>query len=394
MSWWAVGTAAVGIIGGAINSSNASSAANNAASAQTAAAQSQQALSAGEYNATAGTYAPARSLGGEASQQLAYLMGLNPNLDTTGYNITPQISANGTVSYVDTHGNPVNQSGQPLDANGNVSAGAVVGGQAGPGTQAPGTTGAGGIVNSNVPGTATTGGTPSMATAQGVTMTPGGPGGQPTSSVASPGTTGTPNTTNGGFGSLMTPITADTLQNTPGYQFTLGTNEDMINNQLSAAGHGAASTGTLDAAMNYATGLAGTTYNSVVANTNATNQLNYNELQGIISGGAQANSGVATAGTTATGQIGGAMGAVGNAGAAGAIGSANAVTSGIGTAIGGLNSAAGQYNTNQLINGINGGGYNSGTVSGISTNNGGANGGFSNNYGLSGGSNGLIVPSS
>jgi len=117
------------------------------------------------------------------------------------------------------------------------------------------------------------------------------------------------------------------LAATPGYQFTQAQGLQAVQNSFAAQGL-AQSGPALKGAAQYAEGLAGTTYQSVLGDY-------YNALG--LGESAAANTG--QLGTQLTGQANQAVTAAGAATAAGDIGAANATIGGINTAIGGITNA-------------------------------------------------------
>jgi hypothetical protein len=143
-----------------------------------------------------------------------------------------------------------------------------------------------------------------------------------------------------GTGGLTAPFqpTMEQLSATPGYQFTLQQGKQAIANQAAGAGQGAGITpgGTTSVSgpegkglINYATGLASTTYQQQFQNY--WTQLNnvYNMLSGASATGANAAAGVGQAGTTAAGMAGNALTTGAAASAAGTVGAANAIGTGL-----------------------------------------------------------------
>jgi hypothetical protein len=158
--------------------------------------------------------------------------------------------------------------------------------------------------------------------------------------------------------------TMDQLSQTPGYQFTLQQGEQAVQNSAAALGLGSSGPA-LKGAVNYAEGLAGTTYQQQFNNywTNYQNQLNsywtnyqgnfadywanyqnqfnayntsinnvYNRLAGAVQQGGAAAAGQGTLGLNTTGQAGQFTTSAGAAQAAGVVGSTNALTAGVGGA--------------------------------------------------------------
>lgn len=117
------------------------------------------------------------------------------------------------------------------------------------------------------------------------------------------------------------------LAQTPGYQFTLQQGQQAVQNSMAAQGLGV-SGAALKAGANYAEGLAGTTYQSVLGN--------YYNAMGL---GETAAAQTGALGATYTGQANQAITAAGAASAAGQIGAANATIGGINNATGALSNA-------------------------------------------------------
>lgn len=324
---WGLAAAAVvaggSIIGSAISSSAQSGAAKTAANAETTAANEQAQTQASMANAELGIEAPTREIGGLAQRQLAYELGLSPNLDISSSFETPQVNTDGTVTWV-------NGSGAPNDGGTTMGNNGVTTNQGGPpialgnGAYAPGATGL------------TTG---PQATTPSMTST------QPSA----------PNTQTGGYGSLI----ENPFQNpanlylSPAYQFQKQEGESVLNNQGAAAGHDPLSTGQVAGEENYVQGLASTAYQNAFANAQSEQTLDYNELAATAGEAQIGNNGANSALESGAAGISGAQGAAGSAQAAGAIGAGNALTSGIGT---GLSSISSLLNNGNYTNGF-GGGY-------------------------------------
>lgn len=129
----------------------------------------------------------------------------------------------------------------------------------------------------------------------------------------------------GELGNLTTPFQPTTaqLQSTPGYQFTLGQGLQAAQNSFASQGlgtSGAAEKG----AVNYAEGLAGTTYQQQFQNYLTQNQQIYGMLGNLGSLGENAAATTGSQGLTATGQSGAFTTAGAAASAAGTVGAANA----------------------------------------------------------------------
>lgn len=109
-----------------------------------------------------------------------------------------------------------------------------------------------------------------------------------------------------------------TLAKTPGYQFSLDQGLRASNNQLAARGLGGSGGAVAKGATNYAEGLAGTTWQSVVQALQ--NQFNSQTgaTQNLINTGAGSANALAGVGTNTANAVSGALGYQGNAQAAGA----------------------------------------------------------------------------
>lgn len=125
---------------------------------------------------------------------------------------------------------------------------------------------------------------------------------------------------------LTSPITMDqaTLEQTPGYQFTLTQGEKAVQNAAAARGLGS-SGAALKGAATFATGLADQTYKDQFNLENTNRQNAYDRLMGVVNTGAGAANatgtfGTAAANTTASAAVGG-----GNAAAAGINATGNAI---------------------------------------------------------------------
>lgn len=130
------------------------------------------------------------------------------------------------------------------------------------------------------------------------------------------------------------------LENTPGYQFALQQGLQATQNGFAAQGL-AQSGPALKGAANYATGLASTTYQSVIGD--------YYNAMGL---GESAAAQTGALGATLQGQSNAAGTAAGAATAAGTIGAANAMTGGINSALSGVSNAF-------MLQALGGGGGNS-----------------------------------
>ena len=126
--------------------------------------------------------------------------------------------------------------------------------------------------------------------------------------------------------------TMEQLSQTPGYQFTL--DQGLKAAQNNAAAKGLSSSGpAMKAAIDYAGGLASTTYQQNFDNYWKNNQNIYNMLQGQSALGSNAATGQGTIAAQMGNNIGNALQNAGTAQAAGIIGSTNALTGGINNAI-------------------------------------------------------------
>lgn len=141
---------------------------------------------------------------------------------------------------------------------------------------------------------------------------------------------------------LTKPFTADDLENTPGYQFTL--NELTKATQGSAAAKGLGSSGAaIKAAQDRTLGLASTTYQQQLDNYMKQNQSIYNMLMGQSQLGENAAAQTGQQGSSLTTQQANNLTGAGNAQAASYMTSANAISQGV-------NNAASGYSQNQIIN--------------------------------------------
>jgi hypothetical protein len=140
------------------------------------------------------------------------------------------------------------------------------------------------------------------------------------------------------------------LSQTPGYQFTLGQGMQAAQNGFAAQGLGA-SGAAQKGAINYAEGLAGTTFQQQFQNYLSQNQQIYNMLGGVSGSGQNAGANLGSLGLQAAGTAGNALQSAGNAQAAGTIGAANAT-------IGGINSLSSGATLASMLspNGLFGGG--------------------------------------
>ncbi len=159
--------------------------------------------------------------------------------------------------------------------------------------------------------------------------------------------------TNPGGNPLMSPLTQpftptmQSLEQTPGYQFTLDQGLKATQNSYAAQGLGT-SGAALKGAGQYATGLASNTYQQQFQNYLQGQQQIYNMISGVAGQGESAAAGLAPQAVQAGSNIGNALVGQGNAIAGGAIGAGNAIT-------GGLNSGINAYLQSQYINKLPGG---------------------------------------
>lgn len=169
----------------------------------------------------------------------------------------------------------------------------------------------------------------------------------------------------GGSGSLIAPFqpTMAQLSQTPGYQFTLQQGQEAAQNGYAAQGLGS-SGAALKGGINYAEGLASTTYQQQFQNYLTQNQQQYNMLGGLSGTGANAAGQTAGLGAAAAGQIGTNLTTAGNAAAAGTVGSANALSGGLG----GLGSLATLYALSPgMFSGAGGAGVSNGLTQDLGT---------------------------
>lgn len=154
-----------------------------------------------------------------------------------------------------------------------------------------------------------------------------------------------------GLGSLtksgyFNPVTMDqaTLENTPGYQFTLGQGLKSVQN--SAAGRGLGVSGAaLKGAANYATGLADNTYQQQFSNALANQNNVFNRLMSMAQMGESAGAGVGSAGIQTGQSIGQNIVGAGNAQAGAYMNMGNAFNNAA-SSVGNL------YTTNALMKGM------------------------------------------
>lgn len=150
--------------------------------------------------------------------------------------------------------------------------------------------------------------------------------------------------------------TMDQLAQTPGYQFTLGQGLQAAQNGFAAQGLGS-SGAAVKGGVQYAEGLAGTTYQQQFSNDLANKLQIYNMLAGQSQLGENAAAMVGSQGLQATQGAGGLLTSGAAAQAAGTIGAANALSGGLGALAGaGGNAATLLALNNQGLFGNQGGG--------------------------------------
>src|SRR5262249_49717931 len=140
--------------------------------------------------------------------------------------------------------------------------------------------------------------------------------------------------TNPGGNPLMSPLTQpftptmQSLEQTPGDQFTLDQGLPGVQNSYAAQGLGT-SGAALTRAASYATGLPSNTYQQQFQNYLTGQQQIYNMISGIAGIGQSAAAGLAPSAVAAGANAGNALISGGNAAAAGTLGIGNAITGGI-----------------------------------------------------------------
>lgn len=247
--------------GASIYSANQQKKANDkGVNAQVDANQQNIGFQSGIYNATTSMNQPARTAGGYALQRQAALLGLDPNLNINGALQTPQISPDGTVTYL------------------NSQAGGMQYATPGPGQGWSGQ------------------------------RTPTNPG----TMAGSPGV----------FGSFAQPFTGADLTNDPGYQFRLEQGAKTVDRAQAASGHGYSGSA-LEAALNYSSGLASQEFNQAFSRNETQKVDQYNMLSGLTGGGQIATNANTAAGTNAGSAIGSSITGIGDSRAAGAINEGN-----------------------------------------------------------------------
>lgn len=282
MTFWVAGAVVVGGVASAALSSNA---AQNAADTQAQAAQNAQGISQQEFNTITAQEQPFLQSGYGAQSQLNYLLGIG----SPGQGVT-QAGPPGPVQGYDP------SSGYRIGAGGGIS------------QLIPGGTGPLGSVIGNYP---------TMTATQGMTT-----GGQQAGQTAGP--TVASSSPAGGFGSLLTPFTADMMkQYSPAYQFQLQQGQQGVLNG-EAAGQGALSGSALKDLIGYNQNYANTAFGNAF-NQYQTQQGNiYSRLAGVAQLGQAAAANTGQQGTALAGQAAQSAQNIGTAQAAGQIGSANA----------------------------------------------------------------------
>jgi hypothetical protein len=167
-----------------------------------------------------------------------------------------------------------------------------------------------------------------------------------------------------GAGSLITPFqpTMSQLAQTPGYQFSLGQGELATQNSYAAQGLGS-SGAALKAGINYAEGLAGTTYQQQLSNYLTQNQQIASILGGVANTGEAAAAQTATAGANAQNSANATSLAGAAATAAGTVGSANAIAGGLNSPLAGILTASAVKSSGLFSSPSSGSSYNYDPVS-------------------------------
>lgn len=138
---------------------------------------------------------------------------------------------------------------------------------------------------------------------------------------------------------------SSTLEQTPGYQFQAGQGTRAALNALAARGLGGSPGAIAKGVGGYVSGLAGSTWQNIVAALSGVQGQETNALQGVVNTGTSAGGALAGVGTNTANSITGSLTGAGNAQAAGA----NAT----GAAIGGLGNSV---TTAMLLKQLTGGG--------------------------------------
>jgi hypothetical protein len=162
---------------------------------------------------------------------------------------------------------------------------------------------------------------------------------------------------------------SSTLAQTPGYQFTLNQGEKATQDALAARGLGGPGGPLAKGASQYAEGLAGNTWQSVVNSLLGTFTAGANPMQNLVNTGAGAAGTLTGAATQTGGQIGSNIIGAGNAAAGASVAGANAI-GGLGSSVSSavlLNKLLGSGSTGGLYgnaadagigNGVGTGGFN------------------------------------
>jgi hypothetical protein len=136
----------------------------------------------------------------------------------------------------------------------------------------------------------------------------------------------------GGFGSLLTPFSADMMkQFSPAYQFQMQQGQQGILGQDNTK-TGALSGSALKDLVGFNQNYANTAFNNAFTQYNEQQQNVFNRLSGVVNTGESASSNQATGGSTYAGNIGQSLTDVGTALGAGTVGFGNALSSGMNTA--------------------------------------------------------------
>lgn len=129
-------------------------------------------------------------------------------------------------------------------------------------------------------------------------------------------------------GTNGTPAQTAALANTPGYQFSLTQGQNSVNNALAARGLAGSGGAVAKGAANYAEGLAGNTWQSVVQALQGTYNSQLSGTQGLVNTGEGAAGALAGVGTNTANSITGSITGAGNAQAAAANATGSALASG------------------------------------------------------------------
>lgn len=289
--------AAGAVVGGVIASQGAKSAADTQANAAMNAAQ----ISQNQFNTMNSQEQPYMQAGYGAQNQLNYLLGIGPPPQqfTTG-------QGNGTAMGGSGHAPMVNTSGTWTGQTGGMS-------ESGPGARLSmgSSSGNKGPAGQPIPITGTT---------------------HPQGTGYDTGPTNSGGSTAGGFGSLLTPFTADNFrQLSPAYQFQLQQGQQGVLN-ADASNAGALSGAAQKDLMGYNQSMADTSFNNAF-NQYQTQQGNiYSRLAGVANLGQNAAANSGAQGTALAGQAGQSVSNAGSARAAGQVGAANAWSNAIGQA--------------------------------------------------------------